>query len=446
MDLLLRVISGPHTGEERRIDPSDLFLVGRSSRASFPMVQDVLLSRDHFQIEQHDLACHLVDLGSTNGTKVNGVRVERMPIREGDVITAGESAFEVVVFGSHPGSLVSQSCLGCGARLELHGNSGSRSGEQTGLLDADAFATIDSGLCADCLAKRRRFPETHPDYLIEELVGEGGMGEVYRATQLSTNRRVAIKMLLVNGSPGDKAFNYFQREIRVLQDLLMPGGKCHPCIVKFHDIFQIDGHLQLVMEYVDGKNAMEWAQNQKQPLPVSSVALIGRQLLAALDYAHAKGYVHRDVKPSNILVMGPVHRPRIKLSDFGLAKSFADSNLFASMTRQGDIGGSTSFLSPDHIREFRNVKEPADIYSAGATLYFLLTNKYPYLGFDPRRADSYEIILEHPPVPLRAFRPDAPPELERILQKALQKQPRDRWKSARAMGEALVDLAVVTQS
>jgi serine/threonine-protein kinase len=409
MDLLLRVTSGPHAGEERRISPPDVFRVGRSSRASLPMVQDVLLSRDHFQIEQHDLACHLVDLGSTNGTKVNGLRVERVLIREGDVITAGESAFEVVVFGSHPGSQVGRSCLGCGARLALDGDGGSRSGESTGVLDADAFATIDSGLCADCLAKRRRFPETHPDYLIEELVGEGGMGEVYRATQLSTNRRVAIKTLLVNGPPGDKAFNYFQREIRVLQDLLMPGGKCHPCIVEFHDIFQIDGRLQLVMEYVDGKNAMDWSQNQKQPLPVSSVAQIGRQLLAALDYAHAKGYVHRDVKPSNILVMGPVHRPRIKLSDFGLAKSFADSNLFASMTRQGDVGGSTSFLSPDHIREFRNVKEPADLYSAGATLYFLLTNKYPYLGFDPRRADSYEIILEHPPVPLRAFRPDAPP-------------------------------------
>src|SRR6478672_8081110 len=109
MDLLLRVTSGPHAGEERRIDPSDLFLVGRSSRASLPMVQDVLLSRDHFQIEQHDLACHLVDQGSTNGTKVNGLRVERVLIREGDVITAGESSFEVVVFGSHPGSLVSRS-------------------------------------------------------------------------------------------------------------------------------------------------------------------------------------------------------------------------------------------------------------------------------------------------------------------------------------------------
>ena len=116
------------------------------------------------------------------------------------------------------------------------------------------------------------------------------------------------------------------------------------------------------------------------------------------------------------------------------------------MTTQGDVGGSTGFLSPDHIRQFSDIKEQADIYSAGATLYFLITDKYPYLGFDPRRPDSYEMILEHPPVPLRAFRPDAPEGLEKILHKALQKQPRDRWKSARAMAEALRVYAAVDQA
>ena len=175
----------------------------------------------------------------------------------------------------------------------------------------------------------------------------------------------------------------------------------------------------------------------KGPMPFSTAAQIGRHLLSALDYAHSKGYVHRDVKPSNLLVMGPPHRPRVKLSDFGLAKSFDETEGFTTLTRQGDIGGSIGFISPDHIRDFRDVREPADIYSAGATLFFLLTNRYPYLGFDPRQAGSYEIILQHPPVPLRAFRPDAPEGLERVLLKALQKQPRDRWKSAQAMAEAL---------
>jgi serine/threonine-protein kinase len=178
----------------------------------------------------------------------------------------------------------------------------------------------------------------------------------------------------------------------------------------------------------------------KQPLPISSAAQIGQQLLSALHYAHSKGYVHRDVKPSNLMVMGPIHRPRVKLSDFGLAKSLG-SNVFANLTRQGDVGGSIGFLSPEHIRQFGEVRETADIYGAGATLFFLLTEKFPYLGFDPHRPDSYEMILEHPPIPLRAYRPDAPEAFERVLQKALKKQPRERWKSAKAMGEALREFA-----
>jgi serine/threonine-protein kinase len=107
------------------------------------------------------------------------------------------------------------------------------------------------------------------------------------------------------------------------------------------------------------------------------------------------------------------------------------------LTRQGDVGGSVGFISPDHIKDFSELREPADIYSAGVTLFYLLTNRYPYLGFDPRQPGSYEVILEHPPVPLRAYRPDAPEGLERVLLKSMQKQAKDRWKTAHAMAEAL---------
>src|SRR5262249_26697586 len=172
-------------------------------------------------------------------------------------------------------------------------------------------------------------------------------------------------------------------------------------------------------------------------LPVSAAARIGRFLLSALDYAHTKGYVHRDVKPSNLLILGPAARPKVKLSDFGLAKSFRENAGFVGLTRQGDIGGSIGFISPHHIRDFRDVKEAADIYSAGATFYYLLPLRYPYLNFDPYHGDAYNMILENPPVPLRAHRPDAPEGLERVLGKALEKHPRDRWKSAAAMAAAL---------
>ena len=221
-------------------------------------------------------------------------------------------------------------CAGCGAALDggVRLISLRQDDSPEGLvLSTPTGSATQVWLCEECDARRRQFPETSPDYLIEELIGEGGMGEVYRARQISRNRRVAIKMMIANSTAGEKALSYFHREIQALRDMLMPGGKCHPSIVEFYELFQIEGHFQLVMEYVDGKNALEWVRSLRQPLPIASAAQIGQHLLSALDYAHSKGYVHRDIKPSNLLVMGPVHRPRVKLSDFGLAKSLAASDL-----------------------------------------------------------------------------------------------------------------------
>ncbi|HKI18406.1 MAG TPA: FHA domain-containing serine/threonine-protein kinase [Isosphaeraceae bacterium] len=432
MEIVLRVTAGPHSGQQYVIDRRETYTVGRSSRARFPVNLDLMLSREHFKLESQLPLCHLIDLGSTNGTKVNGLRVERVLLREGDVIEAGDSSFSVHFAEGDTEAQNFATCAGCGGRIPIKFKAARSSTESAPSPDRKEVR-----LCGECEARRLKFPKTDPDYLIEQWIGGGGMGEVFRARQISRNRPVAIKMISGNSALGEKANGYFRREIEVLRDLLMPSGRIHPSIVAFYELYEIDSQYQLVMEYVDGKNALEWTRALERPLPIASAAQIGRHLLSALGYAHSKGYVHRDVKPSNLLVMGPIHRPRVKLSDFGLAKSFADSECFTPLTRPGDIGGSIGFISPDHIRDFSDVREPADIYSAGATLFYLLTNRYPYLGFDPRQPDSCQIILQHPPVPLRAFRTDAPEGLERVLLKALQKQPRDRWKSAQAMADAL---------
>jgi eukaryotic-like serine/threonine-protein kinase len=441
MGIVLRVAAGPHTGREYAIDRPETVTIGRSPRAHFAMVYDLALSREHFQIDNEPPLCHLIDLGSTNGTKVNGLRVGKVLLREGDVVTAGDSTFLVHFVEDSKDALNFATCAGCGGRVPI-GPSTLQPGNEAGRAAVKEAVM----LCENCRARRRKFPRTHPDYLIEEWIGGGGMGEVFRARQLSKSRPVAIKMISSNSALGEKANGYFRREIEVLRDLLMPSGQCHHSIVTFYEIYEVDAQYQLVMEYVDGKNALDWIKGLERPLPISSGAQIGRHLLSALEYAHSKGYVHRDVKPSNLLVMGPAHRPRVKLTDFGLAKSFAETDGLTNLTRQGDIGGSIGFISPDHIRQFSDVREPADIYCAAATLFYLLTNKYPYLRFDPRQPGSYEIILQHPPVPLRAFRPEAPEGLERVLLKALQKQPRDRWKSAQAMADALAPFATLSSS
>ncbi|MFO0960796.1 MAG: FHA domain-containing serine/threonine-protein kinase [Isosphaeraceae bacterium] len=411
MSIVLRVIDGPFSGREYRYDGPGTFLAGRSSRAEFSVPDDGFLSRRHFQIELDPPRSRLRDLGSTNGTKVNGVRVSNFILRDGDVVQAGSHGFEVGV--EVPVGAVT--CLGCGAP-----RSSDRPPSSGG-----------AWLCDACAAQYRRFPHAAPGYWIEEQVGGGGMGEVYRARRMEDNRPVAIKMMSQAVATSDRAGKYFKRELSVLRNLR------HPHIVAYYDTVEVDGQFQLIMEYVDGKGARQWVEALPGPLSVPSAARLGVQLLMALDHAHGKGYVHRDIKPSNLLVYGPSTRPIAKLSDFGLAKSVIDNGGFTGVTAQGDVGGSLGFMAPDHLRDFREAREPADIYSAGATLYYLLARQYPYFDFDPRSSEAYSMILEHPAVPLRVHRPDVPESLDKILRKALSKNPRDRWPSASAMANAL---------
>ena len=428
MNIVLRVTAGPHAGQEYVFDRHDNFVVGRSSQVHFPVVDDPFLSRDHFMIEFNPPICSLKDMGSTNGTRVNGQRVEGgIRLGDGDTISAGKSSFLIQV-QSTLAELPRIRCLACGK-------------DAPGDL-AVAAAPGDTAIgwyCLSCRDHRDRYPTPPGGYWIEQRIGGGGMGVVYRARELATGRAVAVKMMIPAAAAGQDAKLRFRREMDVMKDLK------HSNIVEFYEMREDDGQFQMIMEYVPGKNAREWmGRLTKPPISIAAGASIGVQLLMALDHAHGKGYVHRDIKPSNLLVTGTEAAPVVKLSDFGLAKNFRDDAGFAGLTHTWDIGGSVGFLSPDHIRAFRGVKEPADIYSAGATLYYLLTGKYPFLDFDPNKANAYTIILEHPPVPLRVHRPDAPEGLEKVLRKALEKQPRDRWKSAAVMGEALrpyLDLA-----
>ena len=419
MNVTLRVIAGPHSGQEYVFDRHATFIVGRSSQAAFPVPDDRFLSRDHFLIEFNPPVCYFKDMGSTNGTKVNGERVDEAKLRDGDVIAAGKSAFLIIVQDTRE-QLSPIRCMACRRAADRDVAVSARPGEES-----------IAWLCHRCADHRRQYPNPPEGYWIESRIGGGGMGDVYRARRLDREGFVAIKMMIPATAASSRARDYFRREMGVMKELK------HPNIVEFHEMASGFGQFSLIMEYVDGPDAREWLSRLPGPPPASVVAKIGVQLLSALQHAHERGFVHRDIKPSNILLGGKEGDLVVKLSDFGLAKSFRDDAGFSGLTHQGDVGGSSGFISPDHIRDFREVKAPADIYSAGATLYYLLTGHYPFLDFDPLRTNAYAMILEHPPVPLRVHRPDAPEGLDRVLRKSLEKQARDRWKSAAAMEAAL---------
>jgi serine/threonine-protein kinase len=420
MKVELRVSTGPHEGQTFRFDRHAAFSVGRASDAQCSMPEDPFLSRHHFLVEVNPPLCLVRDLGSTNGIRVNGVRVECTRLQDGDTIAAGNSAFRVVIESSGVLPIV---CRGCATPAPPDLTISAMPGE------------VVEWYCRACADRRRRYPKPPKGYWIERYIGGGGMGEVFLARREADNLPVALKVMIPVVAAGDRIRAYFLREMNVMRNLR------HRNIVAFFEAIEDEGQFQLLMEFIDGKGAREWVDALPGPPPVQAIASIGKQLLLALDHAHQRGFVHRDIKPSNVLVMGGVRRPLVKLSDFGLAKNFRDEAGFNGMTIEGDFGGSMGFLSPDHIRGFRDVKGAADIYSAGATLYYLLSGRYPFLDFDPKNADAINKTLEHPAVPLRVHRRDVPEAFDRIIRRSLEKNPSDRWPTAKDMADALSPFA-----
>jgi len=157
MEIVLRVTAGPHSGQEYVIDRHDTYTVGRSSRAHFPAHLDLMLSREHFKLESQIPLCYLIDLGSTNGTKVNGLRVERVLLREGDIIQAGDSSF-IVHFAEDTGAQNYAICAGCGVQIPIKSPA---CGSLTEI--ASGADGKDVRLCDECEARRLKFPKTDPD-------------------------------------------------------------------------------------------------------------------------------------------------------------------------------------------------------------------------------------------------------------------------------------------
>ena len=406
------------------------------------MIDDQALSREHFQIDNEPPLCHLIDLGSTNGTKVNGLRVGRVLLREGDMITAGDSAFLVHFMDDSKDPAGFRQLRGLW-RADPHRVDPLRPAAE---IFSQTQTRQTSGSATNVKPAGSSSPRPHADYLIEEWIGGGGMGEVFRARQLSQNRPVAIKMISTNSAIGDKASGYFRREIEVLRDLLMPSGQCHPSIVAFYEIYEVDSQFQLVMEYVDGKNALDWIDGLERPLPIASAAQIGRHLLSALEYAHSKGYVHRDVKPSNLLVYGPGPPAPREADRFRTGQEFCRDR------------GLTEPDPPRRRRRFDRLHlarshPPVQRYPR-ARRYLLrgrdavlpADEQVPLPGVRPAGPGSYEMILAASARPLASLSARRSRGHGTGLLKALQKQPRDRWKSARAMADALRPFASLPSS
>ncbi|MGB7602603.1 MAG: serine/threonine-protein kinase [Candidatus Sulfotelmatobacter sp.] len=260
--------------------------------------------------------------------------------------------------------------------------------------------------------------QTIGDYEILSLLGRGGMGKVFKVRNVISDRIEAMKVLLPDVDATPDLPERFLREIKLVATL------DHPNIAGLRTALRSGNQMLMIMEYIDGQPL-----DQLRPYPPDprSAAHLIIQVLSALSYAHQRGVIHRDVKPSNVLV-----RPdqTVKLTDFGIASRSGDPRL----TGPGMALGSLYYMSPEQIKAFP-VDARSDIYSVGVTLYEIVT------GCRPVQGDSLFSImaahLQQIPVPPIQLVPQIPPELSSIIERALQKSPEDRFQTGEDFRTAL---------
>ena len=250
-------------------------------------------------------------------------------------------------------------------------------------------------------------------YELEELIGGGGMADVYKARDCLLNRPVAVKILHEEFKQDKEFVDKFQREAQAAARL------SHPNIVNIYDVGVADGDHYIVMEYVPGRTLKDRIR-QEGHLSVSESLRVAREIAEALAHAHANNLVHCDIKPHNILMMADGHA---KVADFGIARAVTES----TMTYSGNVIGSVHYFSPEQAKGTM-ITPKSDVYSLGVVLYEMLTGKLPFTGDNP-----VSIAVKHlqeEPVPVRQIDPAIPPVVEAIVSKAMSKDPAMRPTSA----------------
>jgi hypothetical protein len=503
MRVKLRLIEGPEVGKVFEFSEPDSFLVGRSPKAHlrFDGTADRHISRTHCLLDIRPPRCILRDLESTNGTRVNGKRIRERDLENGDEIQVGKTRIEARIQQENgpvlPGAVCSRcgrdvneevrrlhpngpaqgpyvceacqkrerikaqrrkvekppgvlksgprfSCAGCGKDLSESANSDGRAAD---LRDSPY-------LCQPCALKEQAMGldfEALGDYTLLNELGRGGMGIVYRAVHRPTRRVCAVKRIISDYVRNERACRLFEREIAIQSEVQSPNlvsliGQGRAGITPF-----------FASEYMAGGDVAGLVtQVFKGPVDPHLACLLTIQILTGLQALHEMGFIHRDLKPANYLLSGPHNHKGlvVKISDYGLAKSFEDAgNSLFDYTKTGQYGGSLMFMAPEQIVNYRFIKPPSDVYSVGVSLYYMLSSKYTVEFPTPleilrgalanrKPKNPVEVILEAPPIPLSQRRPDLPRSLAAVVDKAVDKDSDKRFQSARELKEALEDIAL----
>jgi hypothetical protein len=418
----LQIKQGKDAGKIFAFTEHDTFVFGRMPDCHACIPDDAQVSRHHFILEANPPQACLRDLGSLNGTWVNGKKFgarekgetpekgakrhyPEVALKHGDRIKVGGTEVEVSI--EQPKEA---------PRHRIDPEVGDIS-----LLSPEQLAGLIFGSPDQAAGK----PKLQiPGCKIEAEIGRGGFGAVYRARRADDGKIVAVKVMLSRVDADDAAIEKFKREVAVTAKLQ------HPNIVRVQESGASGAVFYFVMEFCDGGSAWDLMLKNGGRLSLSQAKPIILGALSGLAFAHERGFVHRDLKPQNVLLS----RSEVRLSDFGLSKSFQQAGL-SGMSMTGGFAGTPYFMPREQITNFKYVKPVSDVWSMGATIYNMLTGTFPY-PFGKER-DPIDVILNENIVPTRKRDKTLPKNLCAVLDSALEKKVKDRYQTAAEMLAAI---------
>ena len=419
MPVNISITKGCEKGREFSFTEHDTFLFGRMEDCHARFSDDTQVSRHHFILEVCPPKASLRDLGSLNGTHINGKKwggrakgetpeegAKRgypiVDLKNGDTIAVGQTELAVSI----------KEDAEC-PKVEA----GLKSGELSGLSPDQLYNLVfGEGKNAPLL--------TVPGYRVDRELGRGGFGAVYRAVREKDRKTVAIKIMLSQTDASERDIERFKREMEVGLQLE------HPNIVRFLGSGSNKGCFYFTMELCDGGSLQDMLKKHGGPLPLTTVTPLILQALEGLAHAHEHGFVHRDLKPGNILI----HQGRARISDFGLSKNFQLAGL-SGLSVTGGHSGTPVFMPPEQIINFKYVKPVSDVFSMGASIYYLLTGEYPFPFTKDR--DPLDVVLNDEPIPIQKRLSSLPKGVSAVIDRSLSKKPKERFQDAGEMLKAI---------
>lgn len=462
--LILAITRGPMTGKTVVFDEHDTFLFGRMPDCHVYLSDDHYVSRRHFILEVNPPDARIRDLGSLHGTYINGQKYggrqkgetptdgakrqyPQIDLRHGDEIKVGKTTFHVEVqrsaplplsVHSSPLSHTRKQCQRCGKEVSAE-------------MGADHAGHEGTYVCASCrqhaqsdpegflaelvMATQQQAQEKAPlnDYTVGNLLGYGGMGAVYLAWHKQTGQQVALKVMLSRVAIDNRAKEEFLREIEVTRTLQ------HPHIVQFLGCGAQGSTFYFFLEYCEEGTVMQLMDKRGGRLTLDEARPILLQALEGLAFIHARGFVHRDLKPPNILLRGGEGHSIAKVSDMGIAKSFEKAG-FSGMTATGNYVGSYPFMPREQVTSFKYYQPASDVWAMGATYYLMLTGYFPRIQHAGQ--DAIDMVLSNEAVPIRQRNPQIPPKVAEVIDRSLLSNVHERYQNAGEMYEALAKALV----